>query len=224
MNKAETVDQLLSEHRVIENQASMAAYMKHHFEFYGIKSQLRRSLTKPILTEMKNVTKTTQKIQWDFIKELWNFSARENQYVAADYLNEVDKYITLDDLNEFQELIINKSWWDSVDILVKRVGNLSLRNSETKKIILNWAKSENIWLKRTSIICQLGLKESTDTDLLKTVIIENLKTGEFFVDKAIGWALREYAKTNVTWVKAFIEKYQKDLAPLSIREAQKHMK
>lgn len=224
MNKAETVDQILLEHRVIENQEAMSAYMKHQFEFYGIKSQLRRSLTKSILTEMKNVTKTTQKIQWDFVKELWNFSARENQYVAADYLNEVDKYITLDDLNEFRELIINKSWWDSVDILVKRVGNLSLRNSETKKIILNWAKSENIWLKRTSIICQLGLKESTDTDLLKTVIIGNLKTGEFFVDKAIGWALREYAKTNVSWVKAFIEEYQKDLAPLSIREAQKHMK
>ncbi len=222
VTKAEIINQILEDNQIVENQAPMAAYQKNQFKFWGIKSVRRRELTKDILKEAKLKTKESGEIDWQMVNSLWQMDARENQYVAADYLNAVDNYLTVKDLEKLEILITTKSWWDSVDVLVKRVGNIMHHDPKAKELIYCWGQSENIWLKRTAIICQLGLKKVTDLEVLSEMIEMNLASQEFFVNKAIGWALREYAKTDPDWVQQFVVEHQKVLHPLSIREALKN--
>lgn len=162
-------------------------------------------------------------IDWNFVQECWQQEEREFQYVATDYLNDMQTYLKKDDINHLKKLITTKSWWDSVDALVKRVGYLQTQYPELKETIIEWSVSDNLWLRRVAIIHQLSMKEATDTQLLTRTIMNNLGSNEFFINKAIGWALRDYARINEEWVKNFLRQYQTELAPLSIREASKHI-
>lgn len=220
----------LESHANPKNQVDMEAYQRHQFSFLGIKSPDRRLIVKPYLQAAKKEGQRRAKlglkdiIDWPAILELWNYPSREAQYVAADYLKMMDKYLTYEDLDKLEDLICHKSWWDSVDALVKRVGSLTLKDSRVKKRILAWAQSDNIWLVRTAIIHQLALKEQTDLVLLSQVIDQNMASQEFFIDKAIGWALREHAKTDPIWVVDFVNQRKDDLSKLSQREALKNLK
>ena len=118
-------------------------------------------------------------------------------------------------------MIVKNSWWDSTDVLDNLVAELVSCFPELKSIILEWSDSDNIWLKRTAIDYQLKYKEKTDRDILSKVISDNCNTNEFFIDKAIGWALREYSKTDKEWVREFITEHK--LSKLSIREASKYL-
>ncbi len=127
-----------------------------------------------------------------------------------------------EDMDKVQKIITTKSWWDSVDAINKVVGHIAMKYPEIKdNTISNWIESDNIWLKRVSIIFQLRYKENTDTEFLSKAILHNAKTDEFFINKAIGWALREYSKTNREWVKKFIE--TNELSKLSVREGSKYI-
>ena len=197
----------------------MSRYMKNQFSFFGIQAPVRDGICKPYFKEVKK----EKKIDWDFVEYCWRHEKRECQYVAALYLKSMQKFLEITDFEKLKKLVIKKSWWDTVDTLDKVIGSLVYQNETLKKEILKWSVDDNIWLRRVAIDHQLLRKEKTDTDLLEKILVNNLNHTEFFINKAIGWALRDYSKTNPQWVKGFIEKYKNNMASLSIREASKYI-
>ncbi|WP_252776387.1 DNA alkylation repair protein [Flavobacterium sp. NRK F10] len=201
-----------------EKRLKMENYMKNNFPFLGIQTPVRSKLQKPFLQRFKS----EKKINWDWVQSLWDLKEREFQYSALDYLITKKKHLTPADLNQLKYLIITKSWWDSVDLIASHLIGFIVRNyPEVKQDVLQWSASENIWLKRTGIICQLKFKQETDTLFLSQAITKNLNSNEFFINKAIGWALREYSKCNPQWVSEFIENHP--LSSLSKKEAGKYL-
>ena len=215
------VEDLLKELKAVANSddaVAMKAYMKNKFEFLGVKTPARRKLAKTFFKQQ-----TDSVIDWNFINEAWNNPYRELQYVALDYLEIRKKLLAPSDLPRLKKLAQTKSWWDTVDFLDRLVGSIITRFPETKEIILSWSCDEDIWLRRLAIDHQLLRKEETDTELLEKILINNLGQTEFFINKAIGWALRDYSKTNPNWVRDFIERHQAEMAALSIREGSKYI-
>ncbi|WP_297930536.1 DNA alkylation repair protein [uncultured Aggregatibacter sp.] len=198
----------------------MAAYMKNQFDFLGIPTPLRRKLCKPLFKGAA----ISQAPDWDFVEDCWTNPYHEMQYIAMDYLNVVSKQLTPQDLPHIELLITRKSWWDSTDALDKVVGNIYLNFPEIRPQLIRWSQRDNIWLRRVAINCQLSLKQQTDKALLSEIIQNNFGQSEFFINKAIGWALREYGKTNPDWVKNFVQQHREKMAPLSVREALKRLK
>ena len=193
--------------------------MRNQFPFLGIQSVKRRELSKDFLREARK----KQEVDWDFVHKCWEKDEREFQYVAIDYLKRMEKFLTAEDIPKLKNLALAKSWWDTIDALDKIIGGIALAYPEVTETLIKWSVDENIWLRRIAINHQRGRKEKTDTDLLEKIIFNNLGQTEFFINKAIGWSLREYSKVNPDWVRDFIEKYQEDLAPLSIREGSKYI-
>ena len=206
-------------HKNEEQAQKMSKYMLNKFEYIGIKTPERRKIFKNFFKEYKN----EEKIDWEFVNKCWENKYREFQYVAADYLKNMKDKLTIDDIPKFKQLILKKSWWDTIDNLDMTIGALALKDSNVNKILLEWSLDENIWLKRIAIDHQLLRKEKTNTELLEKILKNNLGQTEFFINKAIGWALRDYSKTNPNWVKNFIEKNREKMAKLSIREASKYL-
>ena len=202
-----------------ENKAlEMATYMKNHFLFFGIPSPLRKEIQKKYY---KNFILNKDEFL-SFVQKGFSFPQRELHYFTIDFLAKQKNIHCDNQLDFFEFLIKTNSWWDSVDtICSKIISPFLLKNENEKKTwIKKWSKDENLWLRRTSIIAQLKMKEDTDLDLLKLAIESNLNSKEFFIDKAIGWALREFAKTNKEWVLDYVSKTS--LSNLSKREALKH--
>lgn len=147
---------------------------------------------------------------------------RKFQYLAIDYMEKVVDLFIPGDMEKVEKLLTTKSWWDSVDAINKIVGHIAMKYPEVKEeFIVKWIGSDNIWLNRITIIFQLKYKEETDREFLTRAILSNSQTEEFFINKAIGWALREYSKTNRLWVKDFIENNK--LSKLSVREGSKYI-
>lgn len=195
----------------------MAAYMKNKFPFLGIQKPMRVKLSRSFLKEKKK----ENKIDWEFVSVCYAKAEREFHYLAIDYLLFVKKLLKAEDIIKIESLITTNSWWDSVDAIDSIVGDMVLRYPELKETILRYAGSDNIWLRRTAIDFQLKYKEKTDTDLLEKIIDLNLGVDEFFINKAIGWILREYSKTNKAWVKDFVSAHE--LSALSVREASRYL-
>ncbi len=143
--------------------------------------------------------------------------------MAANYLKAMQSYLKDSDLPKLEQLVVTKSWWDTVDILDRVVGSLVYNKPELEKIILQWSLSDNIWLRRVAIDHQLLRKEKTNVQLMEKILQNNLDQTEFFINKAIGWALRDYSKTNPAWVACFIDKNKEKMADLSIKEASKYL-
>ena len=218
-----------------ENAEKQAAYLRHQFEFIGLKTPERRLLAKDFLKEKKG----DKQIDWELVFEFWNLPEREFQYLALDYLHQMKKWLIFDDLEKIKKLTVSKSWWDTVDALDELVGHLLLTGrkqatendstayEQVKTLVKEWAQAENCWVRRIAIDCQLSFKNQTDLELLSYNIKKNLLgssfADEFFITKAIGWALRDLAKTNSAWVIKFIEEHENKMAKLSIREASKHL-
>lgn len=206
-------------HKNEEQAQKMSKYMLNKFEYIGIKTPERRKIFKNFFKEYKN----KEKIDWKFVNKCWENEYREFQYIAADYLKNMKDKLTIDDIPKFKQLILKKSWWDTIDNLDMTIGTLVLKDSNVNKILLEWSLDENIWLKRIAIDHQLLRKEKTNTELLEKILKNNLGQTEFFINKAIGWALRDYSKTNPEWVKNFIEENRENMAKLSIKEASKYL-
>ena len=203
-----------------EKAGSMEAYMRHQFPFLGIAGPERNAIYKKYFPSAKK----TKVIYWDFVEACWDKEAREYQYVGANYLKAMQTYLTESDLPKLERLVVTKSWWDTVDILDRVVGSLVYDKPELGEVILQWSLSDNIWLRRVAIDHQLKRKEKTDVQLMEKILLNNLEQTEFFINKAIGWVLRDYSKTNPEWVANFIEKYKERMAELSIKEASKYIK
>lgn len=202
-----------------EKSQKMSAYMLNQFEFLGIQAPERREICKPFFAEMKK----KKAINWDFVFQCWENPYREMQYVATDYLVMMKKYLSADDMPNLEKLVVQKSWWDSVDNFYKYYTEISLKNIDIENVMLQYSISDNLWLRRVAICHQLLRKSKTNTQLLEKIILNNLGTKEFFINKGIGWALRDYSKTNPIWVKNFIKNHQEKLSKLSIREASKYL-
>ena len=207
------------QHKNEEQAQRMSKYMLNKFEYIGIKTPERRKIFKNFFKEYKN----GEKIDWEFVNKCWENKYREFQYVGADYLKNMKDKLTINDIPKFKRLILEKSWWDTIDNLDMTIGALALKDSNVNKILLEWSLDENIWLRRIAIDHQLLRKEKTDIELLEKILKNNLEQTEFFINKAIGWALRDYSKTNSEWVKNFIEKNKENMAKLSIKEASKYL-
>ena len=213
---------LLEELEVAKNPEKaglMEAYMRHQFPFLGIAGPERNALYKKYFPSAKK----TRIIDWNFVDTCWEKEPREYQYVGANYLKAMQSYLTESDLPKLERLVVTKSWWDTVDILDRVVGSLVYDKPELGEIILQWSLSDNIWLRRVAIDHQLLRKEKTDVQLMEKILLNNLDQPEFFINKAIGWALRDYSKTNPDWVASFIEKNKERMAELSIKEASKYL-
>jgi len=191
-------------------------YMKNKFEFYGIKSPLRRELQKAFLVQKY----LPEKKELEFIvKELWLKPERELQYFTQELVKKYTKQSEKEDINLFEFMIINKSWWDSIDfIAVNLLGSYFKEYPEQiERYVEKWLKSNNIWLQRCAVLFQLKYRQELNTELLSGIINSLLGSNEFFINKAIGWVLREYGKVNAIWVKEFV--LNTELSNLSRREA-----
>lgn len=205
-----------------ENAGPMSQYMRNQFPFLGIKSPQQKALFKQFVSTYG----LPDAVQIEFlVRELWAWPEREYQYVALSFLSRLKKHLTPEVLPLLEHIIITKSWWDTVDAIASHnVGSLLLRYPEIRdEALAPWRISDNIWLRRTALLFQLGYNaETTDEPLLFEIVLENTESKEFFIQKAIGWALREHSKLRPQAVQAFVAK--NNLAPLSRREALKWMK
>jgi len=198
---------------------SMSKYMQDKFRFLGVRGATRTEIYKKYFPDARK----TKTIDWDFVENCWNKEEREFQYVVVYYLKAMQKFLKREDISRLKYLIVTKSWWDTVDLLAKVVGSLVIRIEGYDQIMLEWSKDSNIWLKRVAILYQLSLKEKVDKQVLDKILVNNLGDSEFFINKAIGWALRDYSKFNPEWVREFLEKNKNDMVNLSLREASKYL-
>ena len=198
---------------------SMSKYMQDKFRFLGVRGATRTEIYKKYFPDVRK----TKTIDWDFVESCWNKEEREFQYVVVYYLKAMQKFLKREDISRLKYLIVTKSWWDTVDLLAKVVGSLVIRIEGYDQIMLEWSKDSNIWLKRVAILYQLSLKEKVDKQVLERILVNNLGDSEFFINKAIGWALRDYSKFNPEWIREFIKKNKDNMANLSIREASKYI-
>lgn len=202
-----------------ENAISMAKYMRNLFSFYGVPTPERKAIYKDLLKEEKKLGK----IDWEFLEECYKDPHREFQYLVCDYLLTMKEVLTFEDISRIKQYITKKEWWDTIDCFDAVIGEIGLRDNRVEELMLVWSKDKDFWLRRIAIDHQLNRKEKTNKELLEKIIVNNLGSGEFFINKAIGWSLREYSKTNPVWVKEFIDKYKDKLDKLSIREASKYI-
>lgn len=197
---------------------AMKAYMRGRFEFLGVKTPARRKAAKAFFKKHGGAD-----IDWRFVRQAWEHPFREMQYAALDYLETRKNLLRPGDLPQLKKLAQSKSWWDTIDFLDRLAGGIIAGFPETRPVILQWSRDEDIWLRRLAIDHQLLRKDQTDQHLLEQILVNNLNQTEFFINKAIGWALRDYSKTNPEWVENFIRQHHGKMAPLSIREASKYL-
>lgn len=204
-----------------EKAEGMSKYMRNKFPFVGIQKPERAEITKPFFKELlaeKNIDFSA------LIKTLWDKEERDYQYFCMDFLRKAEKQWPEEIIEDFEWMIINKSWWDTVDFIAANlVGKYFLKWPEKKlDYIKEWSESDDLWLNRTAIIFQLTYKEKTDVKLLFDLIEKHKSSNEFFIQKAIGWALRQYTRTDAKAVADFVN--TTNFKPLSKREALKHLK
>ena len=198
---------------------SMSKYMQDKFRFLGVRGATRTEIYKKYFPNARK----SKIIDWGFVESCWNKEEREFQYVVVYYLKAMQKFLKREDISRLKYLIVTKSWWDTVDLLAKVVGSLVIRIEGYDQIMLEWSKDSNIWLRRVAILYQLSLKDKVDEIILDKILVNNLGDNEFFINKAVGWALRDYSKYNPEWVREFIKKNKDNMANLSIREAGKYI-
>jgi 3-methyladenine DNA glycosylase AlkD len=207
----------------IENQEykpKMEAYMKNNFVFFGINSPLRKTILKNFIAENKvEIYQNFRQIS----EELYQYPERECHYCAIEIMNfGFKKDFQESDIFLIKKLITTHSWWDSVDSIAPHLLGSYLKKFPEKKlnILENFSNSNNMWLNRSAIIFQLLYKKDVEENILFAMCEKFSHSKEFFIQKAIGWALRNYAKINPIAVKNFVA--IQNLKPLSVREALKH--
>ena len=200
----------------------MQAYMKSKMPYLGVPLPRVRAIVRAEAAERPPATVAGLMAT---VRELWRPAVyREERYAATELtaLPRVRNLQTLELLPLYREMIVTGAWWDHVDGVAHRIGALLLAfPAQLRPTILAWSGDPDRWLRRTSIICQLDAKDQTDLALLSTTILANADDRDFFLRKAIGWALRQYARVDPDWVRRFVADHE--LSALSRREATKHL-
>ena len=205
--------------------AAMQAYMKSAMPYHGVQAPLLRQVCRAVFADSSFATVSHWREQ---VLNIWrNARYREERYAAVHLSGDkrARAFQTPAALRIYEELIVTGAWWDYVDeIAANRLGPLlSDYPALMRRKMLAWSKCGDLWKRRSSIICQLGFKEQTDLELLYACIEPSLDSREFFLQKAIGWALRQYAWTNPTEIKSYVRLNQARLSALSRREALKNL-
>lgn len=210
-------------HADAELQVGMQNYMRGKFDFFGIKSPARKEISRSFFQDIKKCTKAETV---ELIERLWKEPQRELHYLAQELFFKVAKM----HINEEEDIIFlewmvtHNSWWDTIDFIAPKLMKIYFdkfpenRNSKVDE----WVKSNNIWLQRSAILIHLKQKASLDADYLFDTILRLNDTNEFFIDKAIGWVLRENAKHHGALILDFVKSNEKNLSKLSFKEALKH--
>ncbi len=204
--------------------SQMQRYMKSTMPFYGVKAPLLKQIIKQAI----ETHPFTSYQQWsDTVFAFWREAQFREERHSAILLTEAKQHLpyqTLDTLPLYEEMIVTGAWWDYVDPIASHRIAYLLKSypKQIKPLMRAWSKDDDIWKRRTSIICQLLFKEETDLQLLYACIKPSLGSDEFFLQKAIGWALRQYSRYDLHEVQAFVETHQLQLSKLSIREALKN--
>ena len=207
------------ENRDADNAVKMSAYMRNQFSYYGLATPKRRALYRDILKDAKK----SGHIDWDLLDLCYQDEHREFQYFVCGYLEAMQTYLTYDDVPHIRRYIQTRPWWDTIDSFDTIVGNIAFTDDRINHLMLEWSTDEDFWIRRIAIDHQLTRKERTNTHLLEQILTNNFGSSEFFINKAIGWSLREYSKTDPAWVRNFIETYQDRMDKLSVREASKYI-
>ncbi|MEN8224202.1 MAG: DNA alkylation repair protein [Bacteroidota bacterium] len=201
-----------------EKGTQMRAYMKDQFDYLGLQSPLRKELAKKFYAEQGYPQPEELEA---VVQECWKLPYREYKYFAMELMVKMKKKAGHEAIHLYEKLITDESWWDTIDLIAPSLVGYHLQQypEERNAYINKWIASGNIWLQRSCILFQLKYKSDTDTHLLTAIILKLKDSKEFFIRKAIGWALREYSKTDPGFVVRFVQSH--DLSGLSHREALK---
>ncbi|MBL7788272.1 MAG: DNA alkylation repair protein [Chitinophagales bacterium] len=196
-------------------------YMRYRFPFFGLMNKTRDIYWK----EYQEVAgKLDKNCMIEFATECIRYPEREMWYIASQVLKENKKRLRAQDLKFIKDMIVKSDWWDIVDLLASNcIGALCTKFPDLRNEVNSWIKSENFWLRRTAIIYQLGYGVKTHEEILYQHILQTCHEKEFFIRKAIGWALRSYSKVNPVSVRNFIEINQNKLSNLSVKEGSKYL-
>lgn len=198
----------------------MSKYMKNQFPFLGIPKPIRAQLAKELMKESRSWTAAKLREE---IFHYYQQSEREYQYLAIDLFNKNVLRLELSELKSYLPLVAKKEWWDSIDAWRKGFNDyVKAYPDKLPEVFSCFFQAEDFWFRRISINLQLQSKAATNLALLEQAILNDRTTAEFFIQKAIGWSLREYSKTDPFYVTAFIAK--NDLSKLATREGSKYLK
>ncbi len=201
----------------------MSRYMRHKFPFYGLASPERKALSTILFRSWGTVPAQTAKELC--VLCFGEGEKRELQYFVNDFVQPQAKKLDLSWIPLFEALILQKSWWDTVDFLSPKLAGPILKRfpDEAERITEGWLEADNYWLQRSAILFQLDYGLDTRTDLLFDYILRRASSREFFVQKASGWALRQYGRKNPEAVREFIDENRLALSALTIREGGKYV-
>lgn len=206
--------------------SAMQAYMKSSMPYHGLTAPVLRGVLKQLFPQIA----LPSAVVWQaLVLTFWREATHREERYAAIHLagdRRADGFQTLDALPMYEEMIVTGAWWDYVDeIAANQMGLLLRRFPEPMRAtMLEWSRSDNLWKRRTSIICQLTFKSDTDLGLLYACIEPSLASREFFLRKAIGWALRQYARIDPAEIVRYVAAHEAQLSGLSKREALKHVR
>lgn len=202
--------------RCNEDSLYMSRYMRNQFKFLGVKSPLRKEIQNRYFRGMNEFDR-------EFVKRLYLGEYREFKYVSIDYMIRNKHHLKRDDILLIKHMIVSEPWWDTVDLISSNlVGYICIKYPHiVGEHLKYWIDDSNIWLNRASIIFQLRYRDNTNTEFLKQSIEGNMHKQDFFIQKAIGWSLREYSKSNDKWVINFVHNHS--LSNLARREAMKFL-
>ena len=202
--------------------APMAAYMQQRFVFFGIPTPLRRALVMPLIAPLGKAPEADWLL--GVAEALWQFDERECQYVAVDLLVKFAPRFEARHEPQLAALVRAKAWWDSVDLLAARVYGPLCRKAPSLLAQLDaYATSDDLWLRRVAILYPLYYAQQTDLTRLSATLVANLQHPDFFIRKAMGWALRQYARTDADWVRRWLDEQGAAVPALTRREAAKHL-
>ncbi|MFD3441374.1 DNA alkylation repair protein [Streptomyces sp. NPDC058685] len=201
--------------------AGAAAYMKGVAPFLGIYTAERRALSRTVL---EGLPAPVEADCTAIALRCWALPEREYAYFAADYLRRHVRRCSSGFLPVVRRLVVTVSWWDTVDALAAHVvGPLVAADPALRADMDDWIDDDDLWVARTALLHQLRFKDSTDTGRLFGYCLRRADHPDFFIRKAIGWCLREYAKTDPDAVREFVDSARERLSPLSVREALKNL-
>lgn len=219
---ANELRQQLAAHANPARALPMAAYMKQRFVFFGIATPDRREAVKPLIAQLGRGPDADWLLA--VAETLWGHDERECQYVAADLLVTFAARFEPPQEPRLAALVRAKAWWDSVDLVAAHVyGSLCRRAPELRARVDAYAVHEDIWLRRVAILHQLTYAGDTDRARLAAILAANLDQPDFFIRKAMGWALRQFARTDPDWVRGWVDAHAAQVSGLTRREALKHL-
>jgi len=221
---AQALENLCTDLRAVEDPAAavkMSAYMRDQFPFLGIKSPQRKALQKPLLELAKSAPIEDV---LGAVEYLWEFDEREFQHTGCELLRAGANGLRPEHLPRLRQLITNKSWWDTVDALATRpLGTVVLAHSELGATMDEWIHDDDFWIARSAIIHQLFFKDEVNEERLFNYVKIRAADTEFFIRKALGWALRSYGRVEPDAVRDFVAEHHDALSGLTRREALKHL-